>query len=65
MILEVVFGENKIWINADCFPVLGFCGVAEKLLRLATEGPYCSDVIPVDCWEKAMCQAVRDCYFVT
>jgi hypothetical protein len=63
MILETVFGENKICINAGCFPVLGFCSVAKKLQRLATEGPYFSDAIPVDCWEKALCQAVRECYF--
>jgi len=49
MILEMVFVENKIWIGA-----LGFRGVAKKLQRLATEGPYCSDVIPVGCWKQAV-----------
>lgn len=63
MILEMVFGENQIWINAGYFPVLVFCIVAKKRQRLATEAPYYIDVIPVDCWEQAVCQAITDCYF--
>jgi hypothetical protein len=63
MVLEIIFSENEIWINAGFFPVLGFWDVTKKLQRLATEGPYCSNVIPVDWWEQAVCQAVRDCYF--